>query len=368
MIRHLWARLRRSNGVVHTDRLTDHGSPPGLSTILDLLEESILWVDQHGSIVLSNGSAKRVLGLHDGMISAQPVWELTRQPAFQDLVKRALRDRVVPAFEMSVFTPAERVIQGRALRSEDACHCVFILRDVTALRHLERVRQDFVANVSHELRTPLTSIKGFIETLLEGAVDDPAHNRPFLRLMEHDVDRLVRLTNDLLALSLAESLGKPKSLQSVDLASLIREILAVVSAQIKAKRLMVTLDQLGPVPSVKGDPDQLRQVFWNLVDNAVKYNVDSGTITVRLRYHKTFLYVDVVDTGIGIPQDEMSRIFERFYRVDKTRSRALGGTGLGLAIVKHIVDAHEGEVRVTSEPGRATTFRVVLPVWRSPTV
>ena len=365
-IRDLWARVRRSNGAAAPSRHTTLAPPPGLSAILDLLDEGVLWVDGQGRLLLSNGSAKRVLGLQDGAPS-QPLWEFTRQPAFQALIARALRGRAEPTFEVSVFTPEERVVQGHVLRSLEAAHCVFILRDVTALRHLERVRQDFVANVSHELRTPLTSIKGFIETLLEGAVDDPTHNRPFLRLMEQDVDRLVRLTDDLLALSRAESLGKPKGLQAVDVAGLVHAILATLAPQIKAKHLAVGVDQLGPVPAVRGDPDQLRQVFWNLLDNAVKYNVDDGTITARLRHHKTFLYVDITDSGIGIPAEELPRIFERFYRVDKARSRALGGTGLGLAIVKHIVEAHEGAIDVNSESGRGTTFRVTLPIWRPPT-
>lgn len=365
-IRDLWARVRRSNGVATPSRHTVLAPPPGLSAILDLLEEGVLWVDAAGRLLLSNGSAKRVLGLQDD-VPSKPLWDLTRQPAFHALITRALRGRAEPTFEVSVFTPEERVVQGHVLRSLEAAHCVFILRDVTALRHLERVRQDFVANVSHELRTPLTSIKGFIETLLEGAVDDPTHNRPFLRLMEQDVNRLVRLTDDLLALSRAESLGKPKRLQAVDVAGLVHEIIMTLSPQMKAKHLVAGVDQLGPVPAVRGDPDQLRQVFWNLLDNAAKYNVDGGAITVRLRYHKTFVYVDLADSGIGIPGEELPRIFERFYRVDKARSRALGGTGLGLAIVKHIVDAHEGSISVSSEPGRGTTFRVSLPVWRPPT-
>ncbi len=362
------AHVRQSNGIHPRRRempVTQHMVP---STILDLLDEGVLWVDERGHIVLSNGAARQFLGLQDGAAPAQPLWELTRQPLFQEVVTRGLRNAAHRPFEISIFTPEERVLQGRAWRHHAEPRCVLILRDVTALRHLERVRQDFVANVSHELRTPLTSIKGFIETLLDGAIDDPQHNRPFLRLVEQDVNRLVRLTNDLLELSRAESLGKPKSLQAVELVNLIQEIIATLAPQIKAKRLSVTVDQLSLVPSAKGDPDQLRQVFWNLLENAVKYNMEGGTITVRVRYHKTFLYVEVVDSGIGIPAEELPRIFERFYRVDKARSRALGGTGLGLAIVNHIVDAHEGQVNVSSEPGHGSTFRVTLPIWHTPSI
>lgn len=363
-LQRLLARVRRPHGVVGALRDADDSSPMVPSAILDLLEEGVLWVDEEGRILLSNGTAKRFLGLQDGRDPSQPLWEIARQPLFQEVVMRALRGHVVKPFEVSIFTPDERVLQGRALRHHEAPRCVLILRDVTSLRHLERVRQDFVANVSHELRTPLTSIKGFIETLLDGAIDDPQHNRPFLRLVEQDVNRLVRLTDDLLELSRAESLGKPKSLHAVDLLNLIHEVIETLTPQIKSKHLTVAIDRLGPVPDAKGDPDQLRQVFWNLLENAVKYNIERGTITTRVRYHKTFLYVDVTDSGIGIPTEELPRIFERFYRVDKARSRALGGTGLGLAIVKHIVGSHDGEVTVESEHGKGSTFRVSLPVWQ----
>lgn len=366
-VRGFLERVRRSNGASppHHERPGAQDAVP--STILDLLDEGILWVDEAGHVVLSNGTAKHFLGLQDGRDLTQSLWEITRQPVLKDMVRRAFRESVARLFELSVFTPDERVLQGRVFRHQAEPRCVLILRDVTALRHLERVRQDFVANVSHELRTPLTSIKGFIETLLDGAIDDPQHNRSFLRVVERDVDRLTRLTDDLLELSRAESLGKPKSFQAVDVGRLIHEILATLTPQVKAKHLGMTVDQLTPVPAAKGDPDQLRQVFWNLLENAVKYNIEHGTIAVRLRYHKAFLYVEVTDSGIGIPTEELPRIFERFYRVDKARSRALGGTGLGLSIVKHIVEAHEGEVGITSEPGRGSTFRVTLPIWRPPT-
>jgi len=358
--RRLWTRRALADG--RQQELTH--TPSQIRAILDTLQEGVLSVNPTGQVLLSNQAARHLLGIEAIEWDGRPVWELVRQPSLQQMITQVLRDGAPQRQELSIFNPEERIVYVHAASGHASQESVVVvLHDVTELRRLERVRQDFVANVSHELRTPLTSVKGFIETLLSGAIDDPAHNRPFLRLVEEDVNRLARLTDDLLELSKAESLGKPKSLQAVDVTKTIQEVVQALTSQIRVKRLSVTIDQSGLVPFAKGDPDQLRQVFWNLLDNAVKYNVEGGSVTVRLRYHKVFLYTEVKDSGIGIPLEDLSRIFERFYRVDKARSRALGGTGLGLAIVKHIVEAHGGEVGVESSSGVGSIFRVRLPVW-----
>ena len=355
-------RLVRRPTRVFEPEVASRGVSIPSRAILEALAEGVLYLDEEGRVVLSNRAAQRLLGVEAAELPGGCVWDVMREPALQHVVRAALEDDTPQALELSMLTPEERLVRVEVTPVSQR-RVVLVLRDVTALRHLERVRQDFVANVSHELRTPLTSIKGFIETLLDGALDDPTHNRRFLRLVEGDVDRLARLTDDLLELSKAELLGKPKSIQPVDTLQLIQDVIAALTSQAKARRVAMRVDHLGPVPHAKGDPDQLRQVFWNLLDNAVKYNVEGGLVVARLRHHKGFLYVEVEDSGIGIPPDELPRIFERFYRVDKARSRALGGTGLGLAIVKHIVEAHDGQISVASQPGQGSTFRVTLPVW-----
>ena len=350
-----------SNGV-HDDH------PPlpfAMQTLFEVLEDGVVWLAPAGTIRFSNQTARQLLGeIPAEELARQPLWELARQPGLRQVIDRARRISQGQATDLSIFTPTERLVRLYVVPQGGAADgAIVVLRDMTALRRLERVRQDFVANVSHELRTPLTSLRGFIETLLNGAVDDASYNRQFLRLMEGDVNRLVRLTDDLLELSRAESLGHPKILQAVDVLESVQRALDTLGPQIKSKRLHVSLDHFGALPPATGDPDQLHQVFWNLLDNAVKYNVEGGSLTVRLRYHKAWLYVDVADSGIGMRAEELPRIFERFYRIDKARSRELGGTGLGLAIVKHIVEAHEGRIEVESQPGVGSTFRVILPIW-----
>lgn len=333
-----------------------------LQAILDRMAEGVLTVDTDGRVLFVNAAGRRLLRLPEDPHASAQLWECVRSPDLESLVSRALETGQAQVQEIVVQAPEERLIQAQAIRGRGPT-CSIVLQDVTELRRLERVRQDFVANVSHELRTPLTSIKGFIETLLHGAIDDRTHNRHFLSLMEEDVNRLARLTDDLLELSKVESFGKPKTVQAVDVMHVVTDVVESLESQMQAKRITIQVrpqDRLGPV---RGDPDQVRQVLWNLLDNAVKYNVEGGRIDVTLEVQNGWLMTKVVDTGIGILDEELPRIFERFYRVDKARSRALGGTGLGLSIVKHIVEAHGGQVEVASEPGRGSTFRFTLPIW-----
>jgi two-component system phosphate regulon sensor histidine kinase PhoR len=238
---------------------------------------------------------------------------------------------------------------------------LLVLHDVTELRRLERVRTAFVANVSHELRTPLTSIRGYLETLLDGALEEPANARRFLEIAHTHAERLSRLVDDLLQLSDIETgrvVLKPASLQLHEVAV---DVVAFFEKQAAQKNLCL----INNVPCdlrVQADWDRLTQIFVNLVDNAVKYTPEQGRITLGADHGaKGFVHVWVVDTGIGIPSTDLPRITERFYRVEKARSRELGGTGLGLAIVKHLVQAHGGELWLESELGKGTTVNFSLP-------
>jgi two-component system, OmpR family, phosphate regulon sensor histidine kinase PhoR len=245
---------------------------------------------------------------------------------------------------------------------------VLVLYDVTNLRRLELVRTEFVANVSHELRTPLTAIQGYLETLLGGALEEPQHARRFLDIAFRHTERLGRLLNDLTDLSNIE-LNKVKlALEPVAIDAVIDSVLAIIQPKADAGRVTLTAEVARDLPAAHADRDRLAQILINLVDNAVKYTPEGGRVTVRVAaaVGGGVLVMDVTDTGVGIPPADLPRITERFYRVDKARSRELGGTGLGLAIVKHLVFAHGGELTFDSTLGRGTTVRFTVPSTAAP--
>ncbi|MBX9583277.1 MAG: hypothetical protein K2X87_23495, partial [Gemmataceae bacterium] len=245
-----------------------------------------------------------------------------------------------------------------------AAGAVVVVQDTTELRRLERVRQEFVANVSHELKTPLAVIKSAVEALGDGAADDPPARDQFLGIVTREADRLDALIHDLLSLARLDAGELGLELRPVPLDKAIQDCLGRHQPRAEAKTL--TLVEKPPAAGPPGvaalaDPDALRQVLDNLVDNAIKYTPNGGRVTVRWAAEGEAVAVEVSDTGVGIPPADQARIFERFYRADKARSREVGGTGLGLAIVKHLVQAMRGSVRVASEEGKGTTFRVTLP-------
>jgi two-component system phosphate regulon sensor histidine kinase PhoR len=270
--------------------------------------------------------------------------------------------------EVRLSTPVSRTVEVNAVPlvltgDPPGVGVVLVLYDVTALRKLEQVRTEFVANVSHELRTPLTAIQGYLETLLGGALEEREHARRFLEIAFRHTQRLGRLLNDLTDLSNIE-LNKVKLvLTPLVLEEVIDSVVAIMQPKAEARHVTLAAEVARDLPLAYGDPDRLPQVLINLVDNAVKYTPAGGTVTVRASASVSggVLVVDVVDTGIGIPGADLPRITERFYRVDKARSRDLGGTGLGLAIVKHLVIAHGGELAIDSKPGQGTTVRFTLP-------
>jgi two-component system phosphate regulon sensor histidine kinase PhoR len=238
---------------------------------------------------------------------------------------------------------------------------VLVLHEITELRRLERVRQDFVANVSHEFRTPLTAIQGFAETLLGGALEDPANRRRFVEIIREHAGRLARLTEDLLELSRIEAGELKLEFQPVSVQQLVGSCAETVGMKAKAKRLAVELMIPEGLPAVRGDPNRLQEVLQNLLDNAVQYTPPGGRVAASAAVTDGQIVITVADTGIGIPQAEQSRIFERFYRVDAARSREAGGTGLGLSIARHIVEAHGGRIWVESAVGEGSRFHFSIP-------
>jgi two-component system phosphate regulon sensor histidine kinase PhoR len=235
---------------------------------------------------------------------------------------------------------------------------VAVFHDVTDARNFAQMRSEFVGNVSHELRTPLTSIKGFVETLLDGAMENSVTCRRFLSIIDSETDRLSRLIEDLLTLSAIESQERIVRPEPVCLVRSVRGVMNMLGPQISEKSLYVEYVYPNDLSLILADEDLLGQVLINLLDNAIKYTPQGGNILVRSRKKDSRVITTITDTGVGIPPESLPRVFERFYRVDKARSRNQGGTGLGLSIVKHIVESHGGEVFVESEVGQGSTFGV----------
>ena len=334
------------------------------TAILDGMVEGVIAVDGHESILLMNERARAMFGVGHGRGDGKPFLEVIRNADLHEIFRESRRAGDVARREVRLTAPIERFLRVTAVRlllAGEPPGLVMVVDDVTALRRLEHVRTEFVANVSHELRTPLTAIQGYLETLLGGALDEPEHARRFLEIAFRHTERLGRLLNDLTDLSNIE-LGKVSlRLAPTPLAAVVDSVLAIIVA--KAREGGVTLAAaVPPGLSVAADHDRLAQILINLVDNAVKYTPTGGAVTVRARPVGDHVEIAVSDTGVGIPRADLPRITERFYRVDRARSRELGGTGLGLAIVKHLVLAHGGDLAIDSEEGQGTTVRVTLPV------
>jgi two-component system phosphate regulon sensor histidine kinase PhoR len=331
--------------------------------------EGVIAVDGHDHILTMNERARAIFGLPTRG-EGQPFMEVVRNGELHTLVRgsRVSGAGAVSHREVRLLAPVPRTVEVNAvplvlMGDEPGVGVVLVLYDVTALRHLERVRTEFVANVSHELRTPLTAIQGYLETLLGGALEEREHARRFLEIAFRHTERLGRLLNDLTDLSNIE-LNKVKlSLEPVAIDEVVDSVLAIMQPRADAGRVTLSADVARDVPAVLADHDRLAQILINLVDNAVKYTAAGGSVTVRAsKAAGGTVDVAVADSGVGIPPADLPRITERFYRVDKARSRELGGTGLGLAIVKHLVIAHGGELTVDSTQGQGTTVRFTLPI------
>jgi two-component system phosphate regulon sensor histidine kinase PhoR len=345
-----------------------------LLAVLTSMVEGVMVLDSRGHVLQINPALERMFGISRVEARGRPCAELFRHQQLNDLVTAILRSRTHHQDEI-VLPLSGRCLQIEASpaggeREREAC-IVLVFHDITELRRLEKIRKDFVANVSHELRTPLTSIKGYVEALLDGAKDDPVASAKFLEVILKQSDRLNLIIEDLLELSKIESGGVSLKEEPLELRSVIDRTLSMIKpiADKNRHRLVTVVDP--SLPPVAGDEGRLVQVLTNLLDNAIKYTPAGGTITVAAKLAPPVgstesparaIELSVADTGIGIPEEDRPRVFERFYRVDKARSRELGGTGLGLAIVKHIVEGHSGQVWVEANHPQGSRFIVRLPV------
>jgi len=324
-----------------------------LDSILASIREGLCVLDGEERIVLSNESFRRIVG--NEKPEGKAYWEVVRNSKFAEIVKRAGAARAGVTDELSL---ADRVYICNVSTLASRERYVVTLHDLTEFKNLERIKKDFVVNVSHELKTPLTAIKGFVETMESSAGPE---NRSYLEIIKRNTDRLIAIVGDLLVLSELEEKGSRLAKEKIDLRTAAGNIIRIFEKQAREKGLTLVLEAGRDLPPVMADPYEIERLILNLVDNAIKYT-DRGGVTVRLAAAAGRLTIEVADTGIGIDADHLPHIFERFYVVDKSRSRKSGGTGLGLSIAKHIVLAHQGTIAVKSRIGEGTTFTVSLPV------
>ncbi len=335
-----------------------------LEAVLLSMSEGVIVINAKGNIVLVNKALKELLSITTEA-KGKSTMEIVRNIDVQNIIDSVLKkQKAVKSRELLLFEPEEKSLIVHAtpiIRDNNTEGAVLVFHDITELRRLEAVRKDFVANVSHELRTPISNIKGYAETLLEGALNDKKNAKEFLEIIYKDSDRLAALINDILDLSKIESGRSVFQFKEEDIKDIIKNALGKFSRAIERKSIKIRTDIPDDKLKVTADANSISQVLHNLIDNAVKYTPDKGEITLSVKDESPFIKVEVSDTGIGIPQEHITRIFERFYRVDKARSKEAGGTGLGLSIVKHIIQSHNGEVSVTSQPGKGSAFSFTLP-------
>ncbi len=335
-----------------------------MATVLSGMVEGVLAVDPQQRVLLANEACRKLLGISTREVVGRPLLEVVRNLDVQQTVIAVLKGGESSSSELPVTGVSRRVMRVLATRlpGEPCPGVVVVLHDVTELRRLENLRRDFVANVSHELKTPLSSIKAYAETLRLGAIHDQEHNVGFVERIEEQATRLHQLILDLLHLARVETGTEAFEFSAVSTRDICDACLLQHADGAAAAGVTLSVEDQSDNALVWADADGVRMIADNLVTNAIKFTPPGGSVTMRLKRESDSAVFEVEDSGIGIAQHDQERVFERFYRIDKARSRELGGTGLGLAIVKHLTQAFGGEVGLTSELGRGSTFRVRLPL------
>ena len=346
------------------DELTEERDRAG--QILDALDDGVLLLDGAGRLLVANPAARSWFGLPDDLRPGLPVQRVLGAPQVSALAEEAAEAGAPVVGTLTLVFPEPRTLTMRAFPLADrgpTGRIVVTMTDITQRRRLEVLRRDFVANASHELKTPVAALRVLAETVLTALPDDPEAGRRFAERIAREAERLDVLVRDLLDLSRVER--GTLDVEPVDLVGLAKEVVGGYGDLAEERRIRLHCE-LQPQVSMRGDRAQLGLLLSNLLDNALRYTPAKGTVCVRLDATESRAMLQVADTGEGIPARELSRVFERFYRVDKARARQTGGTGLGLAIVRHVAEAHGGTVRVDSELGRGSTFTVALPVTGPP--
>ncbi len=354
------ARIRAREGGLRDEVLEQEA-------LVDSMVQGLITVDRRERVMRINRAAVRMFNLREETLVGRPIQEVLRDPDLHNLVAESLAREGRIRKEMELAGPVEQVVAAHASALCDHRNrrigSILVFQDITRLRQLERMRSEFVANVSHELKTPITSIKGFIETLSEGAAEDPEARARFLGIIAKHSARLESIIEDLLSLSKIEQTGvlPEATLDRVPVRKILEAAVESVEGQARATGVPLTLDVNPPDLPVKVREDLLVQGVANLAENAIKYGGTGNRVEITARSVNGHVVISVTDHGPGIPADHLPRLFERFYRIDRARSREVGGTGLGLSIVKHIAQAHRGEVEVESQLGHGSTFRIRLP-------
>jgi two-component system phosphate regulon sensor histidine kinase PhoR len=338
-----------------------------LVTAFASMSEGILVLDSESRIEISNLAFKKMFGAQFGDVTGKTLIEAFRSIALQNAFDRFRSTGEQLSEEITIgdeTAPVTLNVSFSKIRGEEE-KTILVFHDVTRLKKLERMRMDFVANVSHEIKTPLTAILGFVETLQSGALDDKETTLRFLDIIHKHAQRLNRLLDDLLTISNIE-MGEMKFLfESVSLSGIVENIISVISARADEKQITVEKNIPETLPLIRADRDRLVQILLNILDNAVKFTPEKGKVSISAKDKGDgTVEIRISDTGIGVPQNEISRLGERFYRVEKTRSRELGGTGLGLSIVKHLMTAHGGEIEIQSRLGVGTTVSLFFPIYQ----
>ncbi len=333
-----------------------------LQKLLDATRESVLIVDASRRIIASNQSAHEAFARHNNSLQDRRLSEMIRDLHLHEAFSGALDNNESSDIKMDFIGSEKRSydIHVSPIDLDGAPHAIGVFYDVTQIERLERVRQEFLSNISHELRTPLTSIMAFVETLEDGAIDDKENNRRFLGVIRRNAERMHGLIADILELSMIESGNVSIETKPVRIFNLVEEVFTALSSKAAAREITL-INKVSEDIKVSADPVRLEQMLTNLIDNGIKFNRPAGSVTVSVDQTAERTSISITDTGEGILPDHLSRVFERFYRADRGRTREVGGTGLGLAIVKHLARLHGGEVSVSSALSRGTTFIIELP-------
>jgi two-component system, OmpR family, phosphate regulon sensor histidine kinase PhoR len=335
-----------------------------LTTLIENMGSGLLLIDHRGYAIMTNRAFKEFFSITSERFVNERYYDVIKFPEVNKLVEEIFMTEQKVRKQLLLPLQIERKhfeVYGAPIigTKEEWKGIVLVFHDITELKKLEQMRKDFVANVSHELRTPITSIKGFSETLLDGAMDDKETTKAFLNIILNESDRLQSLITDLLDLSKMEKQGFHLNVHEADLSVILQEVVTILKNKPGKKEIQLTLHADEPAVA-EVDLMRMKQVFINLIGNAITYTPSEGEVSVLVSQTETTVAVEIKDSGIGIDEEEIPRIFERFYRVDKARSRDSGGTGLGLAIVKHLVEAHGGTIGVESKVNEGTTFKVTL--------
>ncbi|EAK9339067.1 cell wall metabolism sensor histidine kinase WalK [Listeria monocytogenes] len=335
-----------------------------LNAIVQNLVSGVMLINVDKQVIMTNRTMYQILG--ETEITGKPFYEVIKSFALSQLIEATLETKTIQQKEIILYFPREMILDASVSpilgENGEITGIILLLHDITQIRHLENVRSEFVTNVSHELKTPVTALKGFAETLLDGAMYDEMLLKKFLTIIKEESDRLHRLIMDILALSRIEQNPVPENVELVEVDDVIEQSARTIFEMATEKNIQVIIpEKTIPSVTIETDRDKLQQILINLLSNAINYTPVDGKVEVKLIEQEAEVIIEVTDNGIGIPAKDIDRVFERFYRVDKARSRHSGGTGLGLSIVKHLVENCGGRIEVESQEEVGSTFRVTLP-------